>query len=713
MAVPDRYEAYYADKLWALVPAIYRAEDPTGPDGRGPLREIVNRIGAQGAVLRRSIDRMWEDQSIESCDDWVIAYLADLLATNLVSSLDARGRRIDVAKTIYYRRRKGTVGLLEELAADITGWNARVVEFFRRIGRARHGLDPALGWPLELTLPTGAPAIPVVEGLLGRATRTPLGGIADLRHRFGASRAHTAFDELSHTADVRIGRGHTGWHNIPHLGVFLWRLQSVPLDGVTPVADAACPNQYTFDPTGRNIPLFAAAVRSYGDAWVSPAEHELPTPIDGLLLDHALEALYAAVDPDGALLQHALRLYDGAATLPDLVTVDRVTADPRAAAGKYFIDPKAGRVYAPPGAPTTRLVVGYHYGFSSAIGAGGYDRRVRGETPVLPSPVVQTAGGGIGFTGSRPGFTVITSGTVVIGDSLTYTSAPDFTIDDTAGPDTARPNLLVVRAGNRQRPLVRLPVASPGPSVWTFTGSLGADQRGSTLVLDGVFVSGGELVLAGEFDQVTLSTTTLDPGDHTQVSADGRALIPVRLRITGQVRSLVIDRSIVGPVVMATGALVEALTIRDSIIQAVEPGDAALAIDTGMTTLSAVTILGTAQLHQVEATTTIFHDVVTVADHQHGCVRFSAVPVGSVVPRPYECVTISPAEQLFASRAFGQPAYAQLLASANPGVVSGAQDGSEMGAFWRDGNSIKERSLLIKYQEYMPIGLAPVLIYVT
>jgi hypothetical protein len=249
--------------------------------------------------------------------------------------------------------------------------------------------------------------------------------------------------------------------------------------------------------------------------------------------------------------------------------------------------------------------------------------------------------------------------------------------------------------------------------VWTFTGSIGADHRGSTLVLDGLFVSGGELVIAGDFEQVTLSTTTLDPGDHTQVAADGRALIPTRLRITGQVRNLVIDRSIVGPVVMQAGSLVEALTIRDSIVQAVDPADAALAIDTGMTTLSAVTILGTAQLHQVEATTSIFHDVVTVADHQHGCVRFSAVPVGSVVPRPDECVTIRREEQLFGSRSFGQPAYAQLLASANAGVVSGAQDGSEMGAFWREKNSIKERSLLIKYQEYMPIGLAPVLIYVT
>src|ERR1700760_3333733 len=133
-ARPDHYGIYYADKLWSLLPAIYRTLDTDQFNANGPLRELVNRIGAQAANLRRSIDRLWEDQSIESCDDWVIAYIGDLLATNLVSSLDARGQRVDVAKTIYYRRRKGTVPLLEELSANITGWDARIVEFFRRLG---------------------------------------------------------------------------------------------------------------------------------------------------------------------------------------------------------------------------------------------------------------------------------------------------------------------------------------------------------------------------------------------------------------------------------------------------------------------------------------------------------------------------------------------------------------------------------------------------
>jgi len=401
LADRDHYEAYYADKLWNLIPAVYRAEDTDQLNSNGPLRELVNRIGAQAALLRRSIDRLWEDQSIESCDDWVIPYIADLLATNLVQSLDARGQRIDVAKTIYYRRRKGTLAVLEEIAANITGWDARVVEFFRRLGRTRHNLDPAIEIPAQSTdqpaqkllsgdgvaagfnfvlannpvqpstvavfvagTPVGAddtrgaifghnlngavdyqtgvgnltfaspPAqgaviaifyqypvsgdrsVQLAEGLVGGLTNTPMGGWADLRNLYGAALVdrelsatvrlagypHMAFDEFFHTADMRRGVGQVGWYNIPRLGVFLWRLQSFGVDLTMPVESITCPGQFTFDPNGRQIPLFAASARGYGDNWTSPAEWQLPTPITRPLLAAALGPhpsyqLYSSINP--------------------------------------------------------------------------------------------------------------------------------------------------------------------------------------------------------------------------------------------------------------------------------------------------------------------------------------------------------------------------------------------------------------------------------
>ena len=137
----DGYDGYYADRLWQRLPfGVPRSRQRPSRES-GPLGELIARIGAQIAVVRRSIDRLWANQSIETCDDWVIPYLGDLLATELVNE-DPRGQRLEVAKTIHYRRRKGTLAVLEEIGRDVTGWQAHVVEAFRRLGRTRHALDP-------------------------------------------------------------------------------------------------------------------------------------------------------------------------------------------------------------------------------------------------------------------------------------------------------------------------------------------------------------------------------------------------------------------------------------------------------------------------------------------------------------------------------------------------------------------------------------------
>src|ERR1700760_3680330 len=172
--VDDGYTAWYQAKLWQLLPGVYRNLDGGTATVPGPLRELLNRIGAQTATVRRSIDRLWENQSIETCDDWVIPYIGDLLATRLVSCLDARAQRLDVAKTIYYRRRAGTLGVLEELAADIARRDARAVEFFRRLGRTRHQFDPEIG-PVPTWTPGSQPGSAVIQGLAGSVSGTPAG----------------------------------------------------------------------------------------------------------------------------------------------------------------------------------------------------------------------------------------------------------------------------------------------------------------------------------------------------------------------------------------------------------------------------------------------------------------------------------------------------------------------------------------------------------
>jgi hypothetical protein len=569
----DHYEGHYADKLWGLLPAVYRAEDTDRFDSPGPLRELVNRIGAQAAVLRRSLDRLWEDQSVETCDDWVIPYLGDLLATNLVAHLDARGRRKDVARTVYYRRRKGTVAALEELAADVTGWDARVVEFFRRLGRTRHGLDPALGLASD---GEGAAKLRRAEGLVGPLTHTPAGGLADLRRPYGASRAGTAFDEFFHAADFRAGRGQVGWHNVAALGVFLWRLRSYGVAATTPVPVGGCPGWYTFDPTGRDVPLFAAAARgpsAYGDNWVSPTEGQLPTPVSQPLYDAQLPPAASppvAPEPAFPLYPQALGVFPSpaadAAALP---------------AGSLTVRAERGRVHVLT-SPPAQVCVRYHYGFSSEVGAGPYDRRLGRKAPPTPGPASNRSGGGAqALTGAGA---LPASGTVTLADSLTYTNAADVTVK---GP-------LTVRAGPGQRPVLRPSPAGPQWTQWRFTGQdAPAGAPPTSLVLDGLFLSGLDVVLAGRFDSVTLTCCTLDPGTAAPLpapghsppasayaaAADGKELAPCRLWIDGTVGTLTVERSITGPIRTRSGpspaqpgGQVGTLTGSESIIQAVPAG---------------------------------------------------------------------------------------------------------------------------------------------
>jgi hypothetical protein len=158
-----------------------------------------------------------------------------------------------------------------------------------------------------------------------------------------------------------------------------------------------------------------------------------------------------------------------------------------------------------------------------------------------------------------------------------------------------------------------------------------------------------------------------------------------------------------------------------------ELADAAFAFADGTLNLSRCTVMGRVSAHRLQASECILQELTQVDDLQDGCVRFSAWASGSVLPRQYESVAIAQSAPLFTSTDFGQPAYAQLLATADlqrlpqtasstvpqNTILSGAADGSEMGAYARDKNPIRARALLLKLQEYMPANLAPVVINVT
>ncbi|MGZ4649421.1 MAG: hypothetical protein ACXV3A_02625 [Kineosporiaceae bacterium] len=567
--VGDGYDTYYAERLWQLLPAVYRTADTDSFDAPGPLRELLGRIGAQVAVVRRSIDRLWADQSIETCDDWVIPYIGDLLGTNLVNNLDAPAQRLDVAKTIRYRRRKGTPEVLEELARDVTGWTAHVVEGFRRLARTRHGLDPAVG---PAAFPRASPAYVAqllqIEGLTGLLTGGPAGGFADLRSRHGAALANTAFGESFHTADVRAGCGALGHFGIPKLVVFVWRLTSFPVVKGTPVAVAGCPGQYVFDPTGREIPLFLPdppGLDDFSESWTPAHEWQVPGPLT--------RSLETAITDTGTSPPLPLR-----PPYPDAGVPPRYGLHGGAQLASIW--PEIGR-FATAGTPPGPITVDYHYGFPSMIGAGPYDRDLLGDPPgVVGAQTVVTGGTGLDAALTAAGAT----GTVTVGDSRAPDSPTYTTLTGTTLPgvgSSAEPIVsLLLRAGPGMRPVLR-PAAGAAP--WVFTG--GGEAQ---LVLDGLTVSGCDIVLRGSFDTVRITACTVDPGTAgpgtagpgsppLATAADGTPLAPSRIFVEadpaappgggGAIRQLLVDHCILGPVRTRFGGSVETLTITDSIVQ--------------------------------------------------------------------------------------------------------------------------------------------------
>ena len=51
----DNFERYFTEKLWEMIPGVYRYEDGIA-DNKDVLRGLVEILAEQAAVLRRSHD---------------------------------------------------------------------------------------------------------------------------------------------------------------------------------------------------------------------------------------------------------------------------------------------------------------------------------------------------------------------------------------------------------------------------------------------------------------------------------------------------------------------------------------------------------------------------------------------------------------------------------------------------------------------------------
>ena len=320
----------------------------------GPLASLLGVLGEQLGVLQEDLDQLYDDQFIETCADWVAPYIGDLIGYRTLHGVVPRvaSPRAEVAHTIAYRRRKGTVIVLEQLARDVTGWNATAVEFFSRLVVSQYMNHRRLQ----------CPAAP------------------DLRQWEPLERLGGAFDSIMHTVDVRRIASGRGRYNITNLGLFLWRIDAWPLTGSPAVGLDAL--RYRFNPLGIDQPLYTQP-RTIADFARLSTPLDVPEPISRRVLDARLSDYYASAGGEPNSL--GLSLYDVAANTaqPIAATDVRICNLDDIAGGwahmpadaRVVIDPLLGRIALPqPLAAGTVLRVDYRYGFSGPIGGGEYDR---------------------------------------------------------------------------------------------------------------------------------------------------------------------------------------------------------------------------------------------------------------------------------------------------------------------------------------------------
>ena len=206
--------------LYRRLPEIYRIRDAElFPVGQ--LQAYLDVLDEIPAGMRDNIEALYHDLFIETCADWVVPYIADLLGTSHLSG-DPWTLRADVARTVFHRRRKGTLGAVESLVFTLSGWAAQAVELRNNLAWTQH---------LNHQRPDAGGVPPLLQRTsLASAVR---GGTLPIRAPAVLSFLNGPFDPFAHVADFKPGEVGVPRYNLPNLGIFLWRLE----DYTVPVAD--------------------------------------------------------------------------------------------------------------------------------------------------------------------------------------------------------------------------------------------------------------------------------------------------------------------------------------------------------------------------------------------------------------------------------------------------------------------------------------------
>ena len=776
--------------LFERLPQIYRIYDqelagarklPVDEDEiKGPLQAYLEILDEVFGGIRDNIEELYHDFFIETCADWVVPYIADLLGTSHLSG-DPWTIRADVARTIKHRRRKGTLGAIESLTFTLTGWAVHAVEMRERMVWSQHlnHQRPDAGGIPPLTLRTN-----IVDPVWG--------GTVTLRSPAVLSFLNGPFDSFAHTADVKPPVTGAVRYNLPDLAVFLWRLEAYQLRVSQPVfagmvavppapGAAAFSVRFLMDPTGHPLKLFNTHRYHADDEppnLTSPDAVPGPMPVTRLTQDtpagnpeaYVSVNLYSDANPPvpsevGLTLhlpQASFPLVDWTFRGANLCAWEQGLRPP-IRDFEIAIDPRLGRVVfgVPTNAPDGEairdgLLASPTCGAFGPTGAHPIGRSLSPATWLeQPATVVQVNfhTNSNGLRDALANLDQLTAPLIVeIDDSMTHDLDLNAVIG--IGNEAGRPTLLLgrslwIRAATGQRPVIRLvqplgfrPADVTGPGAPGIMANLNVRLEGLFITRAAGFNAASALIEQAALNRLMIDGCTLDPGG--QLLLDGtvtgsREVIRSGMRLTNtygfsnpadelafdQTPAIELHRSITGPLEIDDGYSLE---LTGSVVDARSgvgdtPGELAVRAATGdpeiewgpPLTINGMTAFGRMRVQSVTGDGGIWLHRLEAHDNQKGCIRFSYVSGdGDRLPPHHGLVFGGPGVRIaFTSEMFGEPGYAQLLLGSDRRLFEGGPGRDEMGAAGYLRNTHKWKNINIRYREFMPVGIRPILVPVT